>query len=90
MLLLNGCSFLGFHSSVDTISITKSPVRVVASGELSKTDYEYIHRMIDTLNRQPFVDYTFTPITVTVSGSEQVIEKVSDSNAMIDPQRVEE
>ena len=77
-LLLVGCSFMGFHPSSKTIVVTKSPVKVVMSGELDTDDYAHARNMVALLSDTTFMDYNFTDTTVSVSGSETTNLKQED------------
>ena len=77
-LLLVGCSFMGFHPNSKTIVVTKSPVKVVMSGELDTDDYAHARNMVSLLSATTFKDYNFSDTTVSIAGSETVTLKQED------------
>jgi hypothetical protein len=69
IILLNGCAFMGIEFGTHrTISVEKSPIRVVLSGDITHEDYVFAHDMVDVLSKLRYRDHNFTSVEIHVSG----------------------
>ena len=90
-LMMQGCAFFGIDLTDDrTITVIKSPYLVSLSGDITEHDQKFVNHTLHFLSTQPFQNYEFKAVTVTVTGSESDITRnISKSNTVMeDPQSV--
>lgn len=77
LFFISGCSAYGVDLSDDrTIVIEKSPYRIIASGDLTASDQDFINGTIRQLANEKYIDHNFTAVKVGVIGSETEIKNI--------------